>query len=73
MTSFQPTQSETIVLNSDVEQVELEFRIKPKSLIVQVRDNNGVIKNVKLVNETIMPNGKTLLKEGDTITYIAVM
>lgn len=73
MASFQPIQSEEIILSSDMDKYELLFREEPKTLIVQVYSKDGVLKNVKVKDKVISSNGKVTLVEGDVIKYIAIV
>lgn len=73
MASFQPIQSEEIILSSDMDNYELLFREEPKTLIVQVYSKDGVLKNLKVNGTVISPNGKVILLKGDIIKYIAIV
>lgn len=73
MASFQPIQSEEIILSDDVDKYVLQFKEEPKTLIIQVYNKDGVLKNLKINGNTINPNGKTVLSAGDTIKYIAII
>lgn len=73
MANFQPIQSEEIILETDVDKYVLNFREQYRTLIVQVYSKDGVLKDLKVNSNTISPNGKTVLKSGDVIKYIAII
>jgi hypothetical protein len=73
MASYQPIQSEEIILSSDMDKYVLVFRDEPRTLIVQVYNKDGILKNLKVNGNIINSNGKTVLNAGDTIKYIAVI
>jgi hypothetical protein len=71
--NFQPIQSEEITLESDMDEYVLNFREKYRTLIIQVYSKDGILKDLKVNSNIILPNGKTVLKCGDVIKYIAII
>ena len=71
MGNFLSMQSEEIILIEDVDQYTINVK-DYKTLIVQLYSDDGVLKNVKVKSNTVLPNVKVLLKKGDVIKYIAV-
>jgi hypothetical protein len=64
-------QGEEITLTSDVENYIIHIK-ECKVLIIQVYSEDGVLKNVKVKLNIVLPNGKTKLLKGDIIKYIAI-